>query len=156
MPDYKRKHRSRFKSAPKVNKKRVKKKDYSSDIEMSPNGKKQQKMRVVKGKKLEQKRRFKGFFYVACILLVIFFAAQLIMPAGLFETVSNSVAVMGSGKYPLELDSGDTLNVISKGTYYYVLTDTKINAFSNSGKLIYSYAHGYENPVLKTSKTTVG
>lgn len=153
MPDYKRKHRSRFKSAPKVNKKRVKKPDYSSDIEMSPSGKKQQKMRVVKGKKLEQKRRFKGLFYVACILLVIFFVAQLIMPAGVFETVSNSIAVMGSGKYPLELNSSDTLSVVSKGTYYYVLTDAKINVISNSGKLIYSYAHGYENPVLKTSKT---
>lgn len=153
MPDYKRKHRSRFKSAPKVNKKRVKKPDYSSDIEMSPSGKKQQKMRVVKGKKLEQKRRFKGLFYVACILLVIFFVAQLIMPAGVFETLSNSIAVMGSGKYPLELNSSDTLSVVSKGTYYYVLTDAKINVISNSGKLIYSYAHGYENPVLKTSKT---
>lgn len=153
MPDYKRKHRSRFKSAPKVNKNRVKKTDYSTDIEMSPSGKKQQKMRVVKGKKLEQKRRFKGLFYIAGILLVIFLITQLIMPAGLFETVSNSIAVMGAGKYPLELNSNDTLSVVSKGTYYYVLTDTKINVISNSGKLIYSYAHGYENPVLKTSKT---
>ncbi len=155
MPDYKRKQRSRFKSAPKVNKKRVKKTDYSSDIEMTSGNSKQQKqkMRVVKGKKLEQKRRFKGFLYAMCILLAIFIVAQLIMPAGVVETVSNSVAVMGTGKYPLELDSSDTVNVVSKGSYYYVLTDTKINAISNSGKLIYSYTHGYENPVLKTSET---
>lgn len=153
MPDYKRKHRSRFKSAPKVNKKRVKKTDYSSDIEMSQSGQKKQKMRVVKGKKLEQKRRFKALFYLTCILLSIFFVAQLIMPAGVFETVSNSIAVMGSGKYPVQLESSDTLSVVSKGTYYYVLTDRKINIISNSGKLIYSYTHCYENPVLKTSKT---
>lgn len=156
MPNYKRKHRSRFKSAPKVNKKRVKKTDSFSDIKMtSQNSRttKQQNMRVVKGKKLEQKRRLKGYFYAACILLAIFLVSQTIMPAGIIETVSNSISVMGAGKYPLELDSSDTVNVVSKGSYYYVLTGTKINAFSNSGKLIYSYAHGYENPVLKTSDT---
>ena len=155
MPDYKRKHRSRFKSAPKVKKNRVNKNDYSVDIEMTPNTPKtsKQKMRVVKGKKLEQNRKAK---FLACVLgfvALIFIVCQLIMPAGVVETVSNSIAVLGSGKYPLEFDSGNTISVVSKGSYYYVLTDTKITAVSNSGKLIFSYVHGYENPVLKTSST---
>ena len=155
MPDYKRKHRSRFKSAPKVNKKRVRKNNYSQDIEMVSYDKKpkQQKMRVVKGKKLEQKRKIRVFAYVVSVLAIVFIVCQLIMPAGVIETVSNAIAVVGAGKYPLELDSSNTLNVISKGNYYYILSNTKIYAVSNSGKLIYSYTHGFENPVLKTSST---
>lgn len=154
MPDYRRKRRSRFKSAPKVQKKRSQNKGYDSDIQMtSAERTPKQKMRVVKGRKLEQKRRLGIFMYALCLLMLVFIVCQMIMPAGVIETVSNSVAVIGSGSYPLELDSSNTLNVVSKGSYYYVLTDTKLNAFSNSGKLIFSYTHGYENPVLKTSKT---
>lgn len=155
MPDYKRKHRSRFKAAPKIDKKRVKRNDFSKDIEMSSfdNKPKKQKMRVVKGKKLEQKRKFKFFVYALSIVLVIFFVFQLIMPAGLVETLSNAIAVLGAGKYPLELSSGNTVNVVSKGSYYFVLSDTEINAVSNSGKHIFSYSHGFENPVIKTSST---
>lgn len=155
MPDYKRKHRSRFKAAPKVNKKRVRKEEYSNDIEMTPHGEKpqKQKMRVVKGRKLEQKRNFKIFASAIGVLLIVFIICQLIIPAGIVETVSNSFAVMGAGKYPLELNSSDTLNVVSKGSYYYVLSDTEICAVSNSGKLIFSHTHGFEKPVLKTSST---
>ncbi len=152
MADYKRKHRSSFKSAPKMNKKKLK--NTSNNIEMRPqNAAKPQKIKVVKGKKLEQKRRFKGLLYAVSILLVVFIAFQFILPAGVIETVTNSVAVLGAGKYPIELDSSDTLNVVSKGSYYYILTDTKLSAISNSGKVIYSYAHGFENPILKTSNT---
>ena len=155
MPDYRRKHRSRFKSAPKMNKKRIKSSEISSDIEMTAYDAKpkRQKMRVVKGKKLEQKRRLGIFAYALSVIIVILAIFQLIIPAGITETLSNTIAVIGAGKYPVELESANTLNVVSKNGYYSVLSDTKIYAVSNSGKMIYSYAHGFENPVLKTSST---
>ncbi len=155
MPNYKRKRRSRFKTAPRIDKKRIKG-EKSQDIEMTPYNEKpkpKSNMRVVKGKKLEQKRKFKIFSTACAIVLVVVLICQLIMPAGVLETASNFFAVFGGGSYPIQLDSNDTINTVSKGSYYYVLTDTKINAFSNDGKIIYSYAHGYENPVLKTSRT---
>ncbi len=155
MPDYRKKHRSRFKSAPKTNKKRIKSREISADIEMTSYDAKpkRQKMRVVKGKKLEQKRKLGVFAYAISIIAVVFIVFQLIIPAGVIETLSNAVSLMGSGKYPLELESANTLSVVSKNGYYYVLSDTKIYAVSNSGKMIYSYTHGFENPVLKTSST---
>ncbi len=155
MPDYKRKRRSGFKAAPKINKKRIKNKEINADIAMKPQSEenKPQKMRVVKGKKLEQKRRVKAITYALSVLLAVVVFCELIMPAGVIETAANAVEVLGAGKYPIELESSDTLNIVSKGAYYYLLTDTKISAVSNSGKVIYSYIHGFENPVLKTSKT---
>lgn len=157
MADYKRKRRSKFAFAPKVNKKRINKKAQNNDIEMSPLESEiiapKKKMRVVKGKKLEQKERFRVFMSILAVVVLVIGVFQVIMPAGVFETVSNSLALLGRGTYPTPLDSGSTINVVSKGAYYYVLTDTEINAFSNSGKRLFSYAHGFENPVLKTSKT---
>lgn len=155
MPNYKRKHRSRFKAAPKLDKKRIKG-EGSQNIDMishTEKPKSKSNMRVVKGKKLEQKRKFKVFSTVCAVVLAVVAICQLAMPAGIFETAFNFFAVFGGGSYPIELESNDTLNTVSKGNYYYVLTDTKINAFSTNGKLIYSYTHGYENPILKTSAT---
>ncbi len=154
MAEYKRKKRGALKSAPRFKKNKVKNRESVTNIEMRPqNAQKPQGMKVVKGKRLEQKRKIKLLTYTACILAVVFVICELIMPAGVFETLSNSFATLGTGKYPIELDSNDTVNVISEGSYYYVLTDKRLNAVSNSGKVIYSYEHGYENPVLKTSKT---
>lgn len=156
MPEYRRKHRSRFKSAPKVNKKRIKNNSSFEEIKMTPAQKKlpsQKSMRVVKGRKVEQQRRVRGFLSFTAVAVTVVIICQLLIPAGLFETVSNTLALLGSGSYPLELESSNTLNTVSKGNYYYVLTDTQINAFSNSGKRVYTYTHGFENPVLKTSKT---
>ena len=57
---------------------------------------KRQKMRVVKGKKLEQKRRLGIFAYALSVIVVISVIFQLIIPAGITETLSNALAVMGT------------------------------------------------------------
>ena len=60
---------------------------------------------------------------------------------------------MGTGSYPIELGGTETVNTVSRGSYYYVLSNTDIVAFNNSGKSLFSFTHGYENPVLKVSAT---
>ena len=75
------------------------------------------------------------------------------MPVGITENLENLVSLIGNGSYPINLESSDTLNTVSRGMYYYVLTDTRLNAFTNGGKEIYSHSHGFESPVLKTSAT---
>ncbi len=155
MPEYKRKRRGRFKSAPKVNKK-TKKENISRDITMTSAEKEhkpRKNMRVVKGKKLESQRRFKIGACIIGIVAVVLILCQLIMPAGVFETVSNALNLIGGGSYPISLESNDTSTVISKGSYYYVLSSNSLTAFSNAGKKIFTHSHGFENPVLKTSKT---
>ncbi len=156
MPEYKRKRRSRFSSAPKINKKRLKKEKISRDIEMTPSESSQnpqKTMRVVKGRKPKLQMRSRTIMLVTVIVALAVVICHFAMPSGIIETVSNSVSVIGSGSYPLELSSNETLNVVSKGAYYYVLTNSKISAYSNGGKEIFSHVHGFENPVLKTSKT---
>lgn len=157
MPDYRKKRRNKMFSSPqKVKKSRVSKETYE-DIEMSPSKKSQKKtsektnMRIITGKKLEQKRKFKVFAAFTAVLIIAVIILQYVFPAGIIRTVSNSIALMGSGVYPIELDSSDTVNSVCKTSHYYVLTDTKVNAFTSSGKELYSYNHGFENPVIRTS-----
>lgn len=155
MAQYKKNRRSGFKLRPKMNKDRLKRSDLGEDIAMSSShiNKSQKKMKVVKGKKLETKRRIKVLSSVAGIITIVLVICQLCIPAGIIETLSNTVATIGSGSYPITLEGSSTLNVISKGLHYYVLTGNSIEAYSSGGKRIFTYSHGFENPVLKTSKT---
>ena len=155
MAEYKRKRRGAFKAAPKINKKRIKGPNRQMNIKMAPESeyKPQKNMRVVRGKKLEAKRRLKAFSTVVAVIVVVLLLCEWLMPAGIIETFSNTVATFGSGSYPLSLESSNTVNAVSKGSYYYVLTNSNIEAYSGSGKRIFSHNHGFENPVLKTSKT---
>lgn len=159
MPDYKKKRINRFRNTPKkIRKSRVHSEEsedikmYSGKIEEKPPEEKSN-MRVVKGKKLEQRRRFKVIASFVAIVTIVCIVLQLILPVGIIENLQNITSLIGSGSYPIELDSSATLNSVSRSSYYYVLTDTRINAFSNAGKKVFSHAHGFENPVLKTSKT---
>lgn len=160
MPDYRKKRRNGIFSSPaKVKKSRIQKDNINSNIVMSsskrPKNKAESKgaMRVVKGKKLEQRRRNRIGLVVISLIAVLIAVLQLILPAGIIETASNGLALLGSGSYPIELESTETLDTVSRGLYYYVLTNEEVNAFSNSGKKLFSYYHGFENPIIKTSQT---
>lgn len=156
MAEYRKKRRSKFKTAPKINKKAIKQKDFD-EIKMSSsaheNNSEKKKMRVVRGRKFETRRNLKKLGCVLAILIIVIIICHFLIPAGIAETVTTSLKVIGSGSYPISLESGDNLTVISKNSYYYVLSSKNLSAFSNSGKKIFTYSHGLENPVLKTSKT---
>ncbi len=162
MPDYKRK---------KVSNKRVSKKNSHSksefskakkesntsfDIDMSNSlnkSKKQNSIKVVKGKKLEKQRKFKFALAVFLIVLAAYLVLTFTLPVSVHENLSNFIATVGAGDYPLEIYGTDVIDTHSKGTYYYVLTNTNLSAFSNSGKEIYTHSHGFEKAVLKSSAT---
>lgn len=160
MPDYKKKKHSRILSAPKKPKRnrRVKSDDFD-EIKMAPEKEvkiksvAQSNMKVVKGRKLEQRRKLGISAIVIAVLLVFVFVFQMIFPAGLFESISNSISLFGSGSYPIELESTETINSLSRGSYYYVLTNSNIAAYTNAGKELFNYSHGFEKPIIKTSST---
>ena len=160
MPDYKKKRINRFKPAPR--RKRALPTD--EDIKMTPADKRRKKsekpektpempLRVVNGKKLERRRKTGMFFSAALIIALILTVFQLVLPAGITENTENLISLIGKGSYPISLESTETQSAVSRGSYYYVLTDTRLNAFANGGKEIYSHSHGFENPVMKTSST---
>ena len=159
MPDYKKKKVNKFRSVPKrIKKSQIRQYDISDDILMSSlkaekTAGKQKNMRVVKGKKLVQQRRFKFIAYFVTVITVILVVFHFILPAGIIESLQTVTAVIGSGGYPVAIDGTETLNCIKKEMFYYVLTDKSINAFSNNGKEIFSSIHGFEVPILETSKT---
>ena len=155
MAEYKRKKRSAFKTAPKINKSRIKGNNIQRDIKMSSDNEPVQRknMRVVRGKRLETKRKLKVVSIALVIIIAVLLICEWLMPAGIGETLATTFATWGTGAYPAALESSNTINAVSKGSYYYVLTNNNIEAYSGSGKRIFSYSHGFENPVLKTSAT---
>ena len=164
MPDYKKKKVNRLRGAPRPKKTKHSAMPENEDIVMTRTPAKRRStpkkaenpltnMRVVNGNKLLRKRRLSISFSAVAVAAVIALVLHLILPVGIFENVQNLSALIGSGSYPAEINSTEVLNAVSRGNYYYVLTDTRLNAYSNGGKEIYSYSHGFENPVLKTSTT---
>ena len=168
MPDYKKKRVNRLRGAPKPRRDKPERNTVPDEIVMTPESRRArpeakssesavkesaQNLKVVKGRKLERRRKTRILLTAAAIAVIICTVLHFILPVGIIENAGNLIAVMGSGSYPVELESSEVVSAVSRGSYYYVLTDTRINAYSGAGKEIYSYAHGFENPVLKTSKT---
>ena len=164
MPDYKKKHVNRLRGAPKPKRAKKTAENISQDIEMQPSparakrakaepAKNESPLKVVKGKKLERRRKTRIALSAAAVIIIAVTVLHLVLPVGIAENIGNLTALIGAGGYPVTLESSDTLNTVSRGGYYYVLSDTRLCAYSGGGKEIYSYMHGYENPVLKTSKT---
>lgn len=159
MPNYKkRKHNKLFSSPGKPKKTNTKRRSTPEDITMSsstPLKKTSSKdsIKVIKGRKLEQKRKLKITSIIIAIVIITISILRVILPAGILESASNTLSLIGSGSYPIELESTDTINVVPRGSYYYVLTHSYVKAFSNSGKTLFSYAHGFENPIIKISSS---
>jgi len=154
MPEYKKKKvKKRFMANKKPSK--TAKKEYQ-DIKMQPKEKKsssQKSLNVVKGKKLERIRKVRLSFLIIALIVAILIILSLALPVGIAESANNLLAQIGTGSYPYELYGTETLNAISSGNYYYVLTDTNLNICSNNGKRILTASHGFSNPVLKTSSS---
>lgn len=91
-------------------------------------------LRVVNGKKLERRRKTGMFFSVALIIALILTVFQLVLPAGIAENTENLISLIGKGSYPISLESTETQSAVSRGSYYYVLTDTRLNAFAKRRK----------------------
>ena len=157
MPDYKRKHRSKFSAQPKVDKKKSAKLKFKNEIkfdeglESSP--RKKRGLTLVKGNKAEIRRHWLNLSAVVLCIALAVAICEIALPAGIIETVSTAVISMGRGDYPIDFESTSTENLIAKSGYYYVLTDGEIKAVTNGGKVVFTYSHGFENPVIKTSGT---
>ena len=159
MPNYKKKKVNKFLNSPtKVKKSRIQKNN-TEDIKMKPSVSKRSKteekpdVKVIKGKKAIHKLASSMKISIAILVVVVLTVLHFFLPAGLFGSIMNTVSLIGSGNFPIELDSTEIIDTVNKGSYFYVLTDSSINAFSNAGKKLFSHPHTFENPIIKTSKT---
>jgi len=158
MPNYKKKKHNRIFSTEKPHKPKKRARINEEEIKVTPAEKYRkttvkQNMKVVKGKKLEQKRKLKVFTVFVAAVLLVFMFFQLIIPAGVVESITHTASLLGAGSYPIELESTQTVNTVNHGSHYYVLANSHVYCFSSSGKMLFSYAHGFENPIIKTSDT---
>ena len=156
MPEYKRKksHTGRRKRA--VVKAEKPRKSFSlrlNEKKEEPDAVKENNIRVVRGKKGEKRKRLYIFLSAVAAVALTLAIMSAVLPVGLFESAQDFVLSIGAGGFPAALSGNGAVNCVTKDRYYYVLTDTSIMAFSNEGKKIFSYVHGYAAPVLVTSQT---
>lgn len=112
-------------------------------------------IKVVRGAKLKQKHRTKIIFTSIAIIAIACVVLSFVLPVSLYENAVNLFSAMGTGRYPNQLVGSTVLDTESNGSYYYVLTDTNITAYSNSGKKIFTEMHGFANPVMSVADTRV-
>ena len=157
MPDYKRKKRSHFSAKPRADKSKFAVKDKKKNkIEFDDDAfepKKKRSFNVLKGNKAEIKKRWQRAAIAILVVVLAVIICEVAIPAGIVESVSTLVHTIGGGNYPITFDSTNTENVVSKDNFYYVLTDTEVKAVTKGGKVVFSHNHGFENPIIKTSKT---
>ena len=157
MPDYKRKKRSHFSAKPRADKSKFAVKDKKKNkIEFDDGAfepKKKRSFNVLKGNKAEMKKRWQRAAIAILVVVLAVIICEVAIPAGIVESVSTLVHTIGGGNYPIIFDSTNTENVVSKDNFYYVLTDTEVKAVTKGGKVVFSHNHGFENPIIKTSKT---
>ncbi|MBO4432424.1 MAG: hypothetical protein J5852_02715 [Clostridia bacterium] len=110
-------------------------------------------IRVVKGGKGEKRKKLYIFASTVLVLALIIVILSAIAPVSLFESAQDFALSIGSGSYPAEISGSGAVNCVPNSRYYYVLTDTSIMAFTNGGKKIFSFVHGFSAPVLVTSQT---
>lgn len=110
-------------------------------------------IRVVRGRKGEKRKKLYVFALATAVVLLTVFIISVIAPVSLFESAQNITLSMGSSSFPVAISGNGIMNAVPKNRYYYVLTDTNIMAFTNGGKKIFSFVHGFSSPVLVTSET---
>lgn len=161
MARYKKKKHNKILNPPKKRVKPPVKQKKSEDIVMTKAPSKKTKtepkktMRVVAGKKGERETKFKVLTAVAVVLVAFVLLLEVIFPAGIIQTLSNTVATIGAGNFPIAVTGSETLDVVPFNNYFFHLTDTHISAYSTGGKTLFSLSHGYEKPVLAVSNGKV-
>ena len=110
-------------------------------------------IRVVRGKKGEKRKKLLIIASIAAVIAALLIILSIVLPVGLIESAQNFFLSLGSGSFPAEISGTTVINCVPKGNYYYVLTDTSVMAYSNGGKKIFSYVHGFSSPVIVTSET---
>ncbi len=110
-------------------------------------------IKVIKGSKFKRKRQAKIFLCIIAFFIIFFTILSIALPGGLYENTINFFATLGHGSYPTSISGGIIKDVTSNGSYYYILTDTNITAYSSGGKIIFDELHGFSNPILSHSAT---
>lgn len=153
MPDYKRK---------KVKKPLFHKKlrSENNDIVMNSNYDKKNNsvaeddIKVIKGKKYRRKKASKFILVFVAIICIFTIVLSVSLPGGIYENLVNFTSRIGSGKYPVDVSGSTVLDCSAQNSsYYYVLTDTSVIAYSKNGKIIFNELHGFSNPIISVSAT---
>lgn len=121
------------------------------DIEIVP----EDDIKVIRGKKLRREKLIKIFAAIVSVIVLSCVILSFVLPVSLYENLVNWFALIGSGSYPINISGSTVINSISNGSYYYLLTDTNIAAYSNNGKIVFDELHGFANPVMSVSETRV-
>lgn len=91
---------------------------------------------------------------VLVALLITYIVLVSLHPVGVSEFFADRYATLGTGEgYNVSIEEGKPQYTVSADGRYFLITDTAVNCYNQSGKTIFSRSHSYSEPVLKFGDT---
>ncbi len=110
------------------------------------------KFKVINGFKKKYTIKSAVIGISALVITIAVLILNIAVPVNLIEAVGNITASIGySNDYPIALSGASVIDVRLSNNIFYVLSDTHIDMFNSSGKLIRSLQHGYSSPALRVT-----
>lgn len=111
-------------------------------------------------KKKMRKRRLITLAVILFLVLCLFFTFSYFLNLDIFGTSSSNTGLSSGNKpvsegFPVSLEGESGRDVSSLGGLISLLTDTKVAIYTDSGKWIGSDAHGFANPVIRTTSKRI-
>lgn len=137
--------------------KRKRVRDIKSHITVSQNNikmtstEKPENLRVVRSRKSIRRANRIVYLGVAFALAVVLFLINLFTPTGIIENVQVVLASLKISNASAQISGSQIISAYKQHNDFFVLTDTSLQSFSNSGKCIKTFFHGYSNPLMDVS-----
>lgn len=108
--------------------------------------------RILIGKNHKNKRLF-VISAIAVLLILSVIVVSVALPTGIIEFIENRLALVGSGDgFPHNFSSGNSLiSVVNGNNRFIAVTPSNIECYNNNGKTVFSYQHGFNHPIVKSS-----
>ena len=146
MPDYRRKksHTGRRKRAgATVQKARVSAPKRRNKETAALHSEPEKRVRIIRGGKEYKRRRLYVLASVVLVIALVTVILSILSPVSLYESAQDFTKSIGSGSFPAAISGSGITDCVPKDRYYYVLSDTSVMAFTNGGKKIFSFVHGF-------------
>lgn len=106
---------------------------------------------VVLGNKLRARRKRLITLLISFVVILAVVLFSVLTPTGPFEKISNTVALIGKGSFPISVIGTEVKSLQTVGSKVFLLSNSHFTAYNTAGKPLIEFQHNFSNPVLETS-----
>lgn len=108
---------------------------------------------IILGKREEQRKKRLITYLVVLPFIMAILIFCLTTPTGPIEAITNGIATVGGGSFPKAVTGSKVLSLKTVENRAFLLTDTHIIGYTDSGKEMFQHQHNFSSPVLEASST---